>query len=241
MKILSLDSTAKVACAAVCENEKMLSSFVCHNALSHSELLLPMAEQAMRQAGVKIDDIELFTCTVGPGSFTGVRIGSAVIKGLSFGRNVPCVPVSTLHSLAQNLFGLDGIYCPLMDARRNQVYNALFEYKDGALVRLTEDRAVSLQELADELCEKYSDKKIYLSGDGYDIAKKFLASYPLQIQETPVSLINQNAVSTAICAYEIFKNGGALDDISFAPTYLRMPSAERERLERLKEEKTTNK
>lgn len=238
MKILALDSTAKVACAAVCENEKMLSSFVCHNALSHSELLLPMAEQAMRQAGVKIDDIELFTCAVGPGSFTGVRIGVAVIKGLSFGRGVPCAPVSTLHSLAQNLFPLDGIYCPVMDARRNQVYNALFERKDGALVRLTDDRAISLQELSKELCEKYQDRKIYLSGDGYEIAKAFLSDFPLSIQETPVSLINQNAHSTAICAYEIFKNGGALDDVSFATTYLRMPSAERERLEKEKQQKT---
>ena len=234
LKILSLDSTAKVACAAVCENEKMLSSFVCHNALSHSELLLPMAEQAMIQAGVGIDDIELFTCTVGPGSFTGVRIGAAVIKGLSFGRKAPCVPVSTLHSLARNLFGLEGIYCPLMDARRNQVYNALFEYKEGSLVRLTEYRAISLEELAKELCENYSDRKIYLSGDGYEIAKKFLSAYSLSIQETPSALINQNAVSTAVCAYELFKRGDSVDDLTFAPTYLRMTSAERERLERLK-------
>lgn len=233
MKILSLDSTAKVACACVCEDKKMLSSFVCRNALSHSELLLPIAEAAIKQAGLSIDDIELFTCTVGPGSFTGVRIGAAVIKGLSFGRNVPCVPVSTLESLAQNLFSLDGIYCPVMDARRNQVYNALFECENGKLRRLTEDRAISLLDLAAELEEKYKDKPIRLSGDGYEIAKEFLKNYSLTVPETPYNLIDQSAISTAICAYEIAKNGTCVSDTAFSPTYLRMPSAERERLEKL--------
>lgn len=233
MKILSLDSTAKIASAAVCENEKMLSSFTVENTLSHSELLLPMAIEAMKEASVSIDDIELFTCTVGPGSFTGVRIGAAVIKGLAFGRGIPCAPVSTLESLAQNLFPLDGIYCPLMDARRNQVYNALFESKDGALTRLCEDRAISLSELEAELKEKYADKKIRFSGDGYNVAMKFFEGSDLKIAETPYSLIGQNAVSTAICAYRSFKAGKYVTDAEFAPTYLRMPSAERERLEKL--------
>ncbi len=239
MKILSLDSTAKIASAAVCENEKMLSSFTVENTLSHSELLLPMAIEAMKESSVSIDDIELFTCTVGPGSFTGVRIGTAVIKGLAFGRNIPCVPVSTLESLAQNLFPLDGIYCPLMDARRNQVYNALFECKDGILTRLTEDRAISLSDLSSELKDKYSDKKIRFSGDGYNVALKHFENSDLNIEETPYSLIGQNAVSTAICAYRKYLSGEFVSDAEFFPTYLRMPSAERERLERLNQTENT--
>jgi tRNA threonylcarbamoyladenosine biosynthesis protein TsaB len=233
LKILSLDSTAKVASAAVCEDEKMLSSFTCKNALSHSELLLPMAIEAMKEAGTSIDEIGLFTCTVGPGSFTGVRIGTAVIKGLAFGRSIPCVPVSTLESLAENLFPLDGIYCPLMDARRDQVYNALFEARDGLLTRLCEDRAISLSELEKELTEKYSDRKIRFSGDGYEVAMRFFENSALKIEKTPYTLIEQNAVSTAVCAYRKYLSGDFVSDSEFFPTYLRMPSAERERLEKL--------
>ncbi len=240
MKILALDSTAKVASVAICDGEKTLATFTCDNGLTHSEILLPMAEDCLKRAGVSLSQIELFACNAGPGSFTGVRIGAAVIKGLAFGKNIPCVPVSTLESLAENLFPLDGIYCPLMDARRNQVYNAIFTVKDGKLERLTEDRAISLSELAEELENNYKNETIYLSGDGYDIAKKYLSTKDIKIKETPASLVNQNAVSIAKCAKRAYESGIAATDTSLSPTYLRMPSAERERLERIEKENAQN-
>ena len=232
MKILALDSTAKVASAAICDNEKILATFTCNNGLTHSEILLPMAEDCLCRAGIPLSDIEIFACNVGPGSFTGVRIGAAVIKGLAFGKNAPCVAVSTLESLAQNLMPLNGIYCPVMDARRNQVYNAIFTCDNGSLTRLTEDRAISLEELACELENNYKDKPVYLVGDGYDIATRHLSDKLATLRQTPASLIAQNAVSTAICAKRIYESNKSVSDTSLSPTYLRMPSAERERLEK---------
>ncbi len=233
MKIIALDSTARVASAAVCDGERMLARFTCNNGLTHSEILLPMIEDCLKRSGVSLSDIELFTCNAGPGSFTGVRIGAAVIKGLAFGKSVPCIPVSTLESLAQNLYPLDGIYCPVMDARRNQVYNALFTCQDGELKRLTEDRAISLEELARELARDYRGYPIYLSGDGYEVAKRYLCNCDINLMTTPFGLIDQDAVSTAICALRRYNSGDRTTDASLSPTYLRMPSAERERLERL--------
>lgn len=233
MKILALDSTAKVASAAVCDEDKVLAIFTCDNGMTHSEILLPMAQNCIKNAGVSLNDIELFACNVGPGSFTGVRIGAAVIKGLAFGKNIPCIAVSTLESLAQNLLHLDGIYCPVMDARRNQVYNALFASDGERLVRLTDDRAMSIEELSIELKTNYENQRIYLSGDGYDVVKNHPSMAGLNIQKTPSSLIAQNAASTAICALKKYQAGEKASDTSLSPTYLRMPSAERERLERI--------
>ena len=233
MKILALDSTAKVAAVAICEDEKLLASFVCDNGLTHSEILLPMAEDAMKRTKIELSDIELFACNAGPGSFTGVRIGASVIKGLAFGRDIPCIPVSTLDSLAQNLFPLDGIYCPVMDARRNQVYNTLYRCENGVLTKLTDDRAISLDDLATELCKNYENEKIYLSGDGYALAFSYLEKKGVPLCKTPSNLIDQNAHSTAVCALRRFNGGDRTTDSSLSPTYLRMPSAERERLEKL--------
>ena len=237
MIILALDSTAKVACAAVCDDQKLLANFTCNNGMTHSEILLPMAEDCLKRAGLTLSDVDLLACNVGPGSFTGVRIGAAVIKGLAFGKNIPCASISTLESLAQNLVPLDGLYCPVMDARRDQVYNAIFKYEDGALTRITEDRAVSIGELASELKSEHAGAKIYLSGDGYEVVKNHPSMKDVDVQETPHALIHQNAVSVALCALKQHKDGNTIKDTSLSPTYLRMPSAERERLERMENTK----
>ena len=176
MIILAFDSTAKAASVAVCDGEKLLANYNIDNGLTQSELLLPMAENMLASLKLTFDDVELLACSVGPGSFTGVRIGVALVKGIAFGKNIPCVSVSTLDELAENLRGLDGIIVPCMDARRNQVYTATYRGKDGGLEKLTEDRAIAISELADELKE-YGDTPIYLSGDGYDVAKKGLEAF----------------------------------------------------------------
>ena len=164
MKILALDTTAEVCTAAVCDDKRLIAEMTVNTGNTHSETLLPVVEQILKISETSLEDIELFSCSTGPGSFTGVRIGVATVKGIAYGKNKPCVSVSTLDALAYNLIGLEGIICPVMNARRNQVYNALFECKNGEIERLCDDRALSIEELDEELSSM--DKPIYLVGDG---------------------------------------------------------------------------
>ncbi|MBP3583767.1 MAG: tRNA (adenosine(37)-N6)-threonylcarbamoyltransferase complex dimerization subunit type 1 TsaB, partial [Clostridia bacterium] len=165
MKILALDTTAKVASVAVLEDGRALAEYSVDNGLTQSELILPMAEDILKKLKLDFSDIELYAVTTGPGSFTGVRIGVSLVKGLAFGRSTPIVEVSTLEALAENISPLDGILVPCMDARRGEVYNALFTSDGECVTRLTDDRAISLDRLAEELSEYGADRKIYLSGD----------------------------------------------------------------------------
>ena len=235
MKILAFDSTAKAASAAVCEDEKLLALYNIDNGLTQSELLLPMAEDLLKSLGLSFSDVNLYAAAVGPGSFTGVRIGVSLIKGLTFGKNIPCVEVSTLEALAENLAPLDALLCPAMDARRAQVYNALFECDGEVLKRITEDRAISLNELAEELSQ-YKDRRIYVSGDGYEITRKSLAEHGIKTEATPRGAIGASAASVGIVAMRKYERGEVVSDSEIAPTYLRLPQAERERLERIKNE-----
>lgn len=229
MLILALDSTATVATAALCDNETVLAAETVSCGLKHSETLLPLIEKLLALAEKKVSDVELFACTAGPGSFTGVRIGAATIKGLAFGGKT-CVGVSTLEALAYNLRGYDGIISPVMDARRGQLYNALFRWENGTLVRLTLDRVIMIDELAREF-EEFQET-IYLCGDGYSLVKETLLLD--KIGETPQEQIYQNAVSVAQLALREYQKGNYVTDLELRPTYLRAPQAERERNERLK-------
>ena len=231
MKILAFDSTAKSASAAVLENDSVIAVYTVDNGLTQSELLLPMAEDMLRALKLTFSDIELFAASVGPGSFTGVRIGVSLVKGLAFGRNIPCSAVSTLEALAENLSGIDGIIVPVMDARREQVYCALFDSKENELKRLTPDAAMAISELGEAL-KNFADRKIYLVGDGYDVARPKLFSLGVGTEVTPLLLRLENAASVGKIAYEKYKRGETVSDLEIAPTYLRMPQAERERLER---------
>ena len=228
MKILALDSTATAASAAICEDESLVALYTVNNGNTHSETLLPMVESVIKHSKTNIDEISLFVSSNGPGSFTGVRIGSATVKGLAFGRNVPCVDVSTLEALAFNLRGFDGILCPVMNARRNQVYNALFRFENGELVRLTPDRAIAIDELEAELIA--IGERVYLSGDGYDITVRGFKT--LEVEFTPEVLRLQNAYSVARCGLMAYHRGEAKTDLAIAPTYLRPSQAERERKEK---------
>ncbi len=232
MKILALDSTAKTASVSICDGEALISIYSVTAGLNHSETLLPMVENALTTAHMTVQDIDMFAISDGPGSFTGVRIGVSLLKGLAFGSGKICVGVSTLEALAYNLKGISGIICPVMDARREQVYNALFLSDEKNITRLTEDRAIPLNELEAELKEKYADKKIYFCGDGYELAVK---NINVQYSNTPVLLREQNAYSTAQTALKKYNEEPDADysDSTLKPTYLRVPQAERERLERL--------
>ena len=231
MLILALDSTAIVASVALCRDEQPIATFTVKNGNTHSETLLPMVEAVLKSAGASVADVDLFACSVGPGSFTGVRIGAATIKGLAFGQNKNCLGVSTLEALAQNLVPFDGILCPVMNARRGQVYNALFRFENGELVRLCEDRALSVADLAAELAEW--GQPFALCGDGVAEFRRLAPnSTPVSV---PTLLEDQSAVSVAKVALRRANAGESGTDASLAPVYLRLPQAERERLEKLKQ------
>lgn len=231
MIVLAFDSTAKVASVAVSDGERILASYSIDNGLTQSELLLPMADDLLRSLKLSFDDVDIYACSVGPGSFTGVRIGVSLVKGLAFGKNKPCVAVSTLEGLAENLAPLDGVLVPLMDARRSQVYTAIFLSDGGTVTRACEDMAISISELAERLAT-YSEKKIYLSGDGYAVAYPKLIELGVKVDRTPEMLINENAASVARVAYRKYLAGEYTTDTEISPTYLRLPQAERERLAR---------
>ena len=234
MYTLAFDSSAKIASVAVMADDKIVASYNIDNGLTQSELLLPMAEDMLKSLGLKFSDIGLFATSVGPGSFTGVRIGVSLVKGLAFGRGVPCVSVSTLDALAENLNGLSGIIAPCMDARRSQVYTAIYSSDGEKISKLTEDMAISITELYERLSAY--DEDIYIVGDGYDIVKKKLSELGLQAKNTPRDIRLENAASVARIAYRRYSAGEYISDGEISPTYLRLPQAERERLERINKE-----
>ena len=229
MKILALDTTADVCSVAVCDDYRLIAEITVNTGNTHSQTLLPAVEQALKLCELTVDDIDAFACSVGPGSFTGVRIGVATIKGLAYNKNKPCVAVSTLEALANNLVAFNGIICPVMNARRNQVYNALFRCKNGVIERLCEDRAISIAELDEELST--CAEPVYLCGDGYDITVKGSSKTEFVFVSPKERL--QSAYSVAACAIEKINKGETVSDTVIAPVYLRPSQAERERLEKL--------
>ena len=233
MIILAFDGTAKCASCAVLRDNVCLGEYNIDNGLTQSELLLPMAESLMKSLKLSFSDIDLYSTSVGPGSFTGVRIGAALVKGLAFGRDIPCAEVSTLEALAENARGLRGIIVPAMDARRNQVYTAIFRCDGENMVRLTEDIAIAISDLGDMLKE-YDGERIYITGDGYEVARRNLTAMGINIEVTPIGMRNESAASVARVALRKYNEGKTISDKELAPTYLRLPQAERERLERNK-------
>ncbi len=232
MLILAIDSTAVAASVAVTEDDRLLALSHLNNGNTHSETLLPMVEAIMTRLGRSIADIELFAASVGPGSFTGVRIGAATIKGLAFGRGIPCASVSTLEALAENLRGVarpGELVCPVMNARRNQVYNALFCATETGFARLCDDRAIAIADLEAELTAMGASA--HLVGDGIAVTLKGAAD-PSRFIPAPVLLRDQNAYSVAVCGMRQAQAGQTVTDAVLAPVYLRPCQAERERLER---------
>lgn len=232
MIILALDSTAKAAAVALLDGEKLLAKEMHDDAGTHSCTLLPMVERLLAENFLTVDDIDLFAASAGPGSFTGVRIGAATVKGLAFGRNKPCAAVSALHALAYNLRGSDGVVCALMDARRGQFYTAFFKVEGGKVTRLTPDAAKSGAEIAAE-AKAYG--QVTLVGDGAEVAQPFFAGCDVLL--APKENLLADGESVALCALELYGAGQTVSDAAFAPTYLRLPQAERERLEKEKNKK----
>jgi tRNA threonylcarbamoyladenosine biosynthesis protein TsaB len=225
MLILALETSAISASCAVLEDEKVIAEYFVNNKLTHSKTIMPMVENMLKTAEVDMGDIDLFAVGAGPGSFTGVRIGIATLKGLAAPFDKPCVGVSTLEAMAQNLAGFNGIICSVMDARCEQVYNALFESDGKQIKRLCEDRAISIEELKNNL-ETFSEKDVILVGDGADLCYNIL--YIMKNSKVaPTNIKYQRAFGVAILAKRLFDEGNFSNVDTLKPTYLRLSQAER--------------
>lgn len=226
MKILAVDTSATAASVAVAEENKLIGEFSINTALTHSQTLMPMVDELLKNTGLSVNDIDAVAVNAGPGSFTGVRIGVAAVKGIAFPKNLPCVSVSTLESMAYNMLGNDCIVCSVMDARCSQVYNALFRVKGCTVTRMTDDRALSLTDLKNEL--RNINEKVVLVGDGAVLCSKFLGEELENIMLAPFNNRIQTASSVAYAAFEKINNGETVKADELMPVYLRLPQAQRE-------------
>ncbi len=229
MKLICLETSAKTASAAIVTEGKVLGLTQITAGLTHSQTVLPALSSLLSGCSMSIADADGFAVSIGPGSFTGVRIGISAAKGLAAARNLPCAGVSTLLSLAFNYRDTDCIVCAVMDARCNQVYNAIFEISGGKITRLCEDRAVLCEELAENLkkVSQNGEKRVIIVGDGTDVFFPFAENIPGVCKSAPERRY-QNAVSAALAAEDIFKNGLSVTPDKLLPVYLRLPQAERE-------------
>lgn len=227
MKILALESSAKACSVALCEEQKLIAQTFLHNGFTHSKTLLPAVTHLMEQCELSLEDIDVIACAVGPGSFTGLRIGVSTAKGLAFASEKTCAACSTLASMAWQLVHLEGytIVC-VMDARKNQVYHSRFLVKNGLLERLTEDSAISIEELSSAL-EQISTPKI-LIGDGAVLCSQFLKN----IEIAPPFLQHQTAFGVAQEAVILMQEHKLVSASDLMPEYHRLSQAERERLEK---------
>lgn len=225
MKILAIDSSAGAASVCITEDKKILSECYINKGLTHSQTLIPMVDFTLKNAGISIKDIDVFAAANGPGSFTGVRIGVAAIKGLAMGADKPCFGVSTLEAMANSLC-LGGCFtiCCVMDARCSQFYTANFKCENGKILRLTPDRAISSDELYEEL--KKIEGRIVIVGDGAEICYKGIEETLQNAEIAPENLRWQRAYGAAAAAAE--SKNAFLPGKDLEVAYLRLPQAERE-------------
>jgi len=235
MKILGIDSSGLVASAAIADEKNIIAEFTVNNKQTHSQTLLPMIEKVVDMSGIELEQIDAIAIAAGPGSFTGLRIGSATAKGIGLALKKPVVSVPTLEGLAYRVSVFDGIICPIMDARRNQVYTGIYKMDKGNLVCLSEQKAVDIHEIMEEL-EKYDEKVIFL-GDGVEVQRETIEKeFKKKYCFAPIHLSKQSAAAVAVLGDIYFNQGKAEDAAEHKPIYLRKSQAEREREERLKKQ-----
>ena len=224
MKILAIDTSALTATAAILSEDRLIGEISTTTKLTHSQTIMPMIDELLKKVSIDITDIDLFACSEGPGSFTGLRIGIGTIKGLAYGLGKPVVGVSTLEALAHNIDVTDLVICPIMDARRGQVYNGLYKYNDGRLTCIEEPRALSIE----ELCQELTERTIFV-GDGVNVHKEKIKELlgNKAVFASPQNLL-QRAGSVVYAALK--KEAVSAKDLT--AVYLRKPQAEREREER---------
>ncbi|WP_026486902.1 tRNA (adenosine(37)-N6)-threonylcarbamoyltransferase complex dimerization subunit type 1 TsaB [Caldanaerobius polysaccharolyticus] len=228
MKVLAIDTSTALASVALTEGDKVLAECSVSNIKTHSKVLMPMISKLFDWACLKPEDVDVIGISIGPGSFTGVRIGLATAKGMAISLKKPVVGVPTLDGLAQNTPFFDGLVCPILDAREHQVNNALYRFEEGYLRRLTEYRAIAVDELIDEL--KNYKERIVISGDGVFLYREqFAKALAKRIVIAPVNALMPRASSIAYLAALRAKEGAALDSTRVIPIYLKKSYAERVR------------
>lgn len=234
MRILAFETSAKAASVALLQDGALLGEYFQNSGQTHSRTLMQMAEDLLKNCDITVNDVDAVACAAGPGSFTGVRIGLSAAKGFAWGRNIPLIGVSTLEAMARGAALADGVYCSAMDARRAQVYTALFECCGGVFHRLTPDEAISLEELKKRLESIEKDK--FLVGDGAALCYNTFGSDIVKLSLLPEHLRMQRASGTALLAWEKLQAGDVMSADAVVPNYLRLSQAERERLKKLEME-----
>ena len=239
MKILGVDSSGLAASAAVLSGDTVVAEFTVNNKKTHSQTLLPMLDEIVKMTDMNLDTIDAIAVAGGPGSFTGLRIGSATAKGLGLALKKPLIHIPTVDGLAYNLCYTDRIICPIMDARRNQVYTGIYQMDGDKLQVLEAQMAVEIDELAKKLCT-YGKPVIFL-GDGVPVhkdrlEKELMTNYDIAF--APAHMNQQRAAAVGMLGIQYYKEGKTETAMEHKPDYLRVSQAEREREERLKAEKT---
>ena len=232
MRLLAFETSAKADSVALFEDGGLVGEYFLNSGITHSQTLLSMAEHLLASCGFTPKEVDAVAVANGPGSFTGVRIGAAAAKGFAWGAEIPLYGVSTLEAMALGLGAYDGYVCAVMDARRAQVYNAVFAVSRGRVSRLTQDRAISLEELKKEL--KNLEKNIFLVGDGAQLCYNTCRDEVPALVLPPREKMHQRAVGVGLAALRQMAEGDRGDPASLVPNYLRLSQAERERLEKNK-------
>lgn len=237
MKILGIDSSGLVASAAIADEKNIIAEFTVNNKQTHSQTLLPMIEKVVDMSGIELEQIDAIAIAAGPGSFTGLRIGSATAKGIGLALKKPIVSVPTLEGIAYRVSVFDGLICPIMDARRGQVYTGIYKADGDGLTCLSEQKAVDIHDILKEL-EEYDEKVIFL-GDGVEVHRETIENelkneLKNEFVFAPVHLSKQSAAAVAVLGSIYFEQGKAESADEHKPIYLRKSQAEREREERLK-------
>lgn len=231
MIVLSVDSSSKVATVAILKDDVLLGEYILNDKREHSVILMPLIETLLKECNLTIDDIDGYVVSKGPGSFTGLRIGMATVKGMSFGNNKPYISISSLDALAYNLISFNGIICPIMDALRENVYTALYKNNNDSLEKIMDYTALDIDELVNLLKDK--NEEVIFVGDGLYKHKKYICDNFPKAHFAPVHLNIIRASSLGELGLNLLKKG-IYDDSNSAPIYLKKPQAERELERRLK-------
>ena len=236
MKILAIESTVRTASAAIADEETILAEYTIHHKITHSQSLLPMIDEICRMTEQGPGAFDAVAAAAGPGSFTGLRIGAATAKGLGMAWNVPLVAVPTLDAMAYTLWGCGSLVCSIMDARRAQVYTALYRFDgSGRMERLTEAQAVPVTEILEQI--RAIGGPVVFTGDGIPVFRDVIrAQLGGAARFAPPHLSRQRAGAVAALGLAMLQRGETVSAADFAPVYLRVSQAERERAERLKRE-----
>lgn len=235
MKLLAIDSSGMVASVAVLTEDKLIGEYTINNKKTHSQTLLPMIDEMMQMIGQDISEIDAIAIAAGPGSFTGLRIGSATAKGLALALDKPIISVPTMEAIASNIYGTEQLLCPIMDARNQQVFTGLYRYVEGKLTTVLEQTVLPI----DELCSKLNELKqdVMFLGDGVMVYKSYLEEH-VTVKKTyaPAHLVNQRASAVGMRGFCLYQEGKVDTADSHVPEYLRLSQAEREMQERLKKQ-----